>query len=326
MKKITVFGGGTGSYVVLTGLKKYEADLAAVVSMTDSGGSTGKLRDQLGVLPPGDVRQCLLALSEAPELWRKLFLYRFANGDLRGHNFGNIFLSALEKVASNYDDVIDTASYVLQVKGHVYPVTYSKTTLCVEYMNGEVVKGEGLIDSNFAEKTRIKTAYLDPKVYFNPRALKRIQETDLIVIGPGDVYTSIVPILLVNGVKEAIASSSASVVYIMNLMTKQGQTVNYTAKDHLDDITRYLGRKPDVLVINNGEVDVETLNWYAENEERVVYNDIDLQSFKGKVIVGDFVDRRPYVMEESDLVEKFVRSVLRHDGDKLAEVLYNLHT
>ena len=160
MKKITVIGGGTGSYVVLTALKTLPLDLAAIVTMMDSGGSTGRLRDQLGVLPPGDLRQCLVALSEAPELWRKLFLYRFENGDLKGHNFGNLFLSALEKVSEDYNTVLDTVSYVLKTKGKVIPVTFDKTHLCVQYESGTIIKGEGNIDENNPEMSRIVRASL----------------------------------------------------------------------------------------------------------------------------------------------------------------------
>src|SRR3990167_7767430 len=135
MKKIVLIGGGTGTFVVLSGLKKFPFNLSVIVSMMDSGGSTGRLRDQLGVLPPGDLRQCLVALSDASDLWRKLFLYRFESGDLQGHNFGNIFLTALEKVSSNYNEVMDTASYVLKTKGSVFPVTFEKTHVCVKYQN-----------------------------------------------------------------------------------------------------------------------------------------------------------------------------------------------
>ena len=141
-------GGGTGTFVVLTGLKQHDVDLGVIVNMMDSGGSTGRLRVQLGVLPPGDIRQCFVALSEAPDLWRRLFLYRFENGDLEGHNFGNIFISALEKVSKNYDEVLETAGFVLKIKGRVLPVTHEKTHFCVEYENGKIVKGEASIDEN----------------------------------------------------------------------------------------------------------------------------------------------------------------------------------
>src|SRR3989338_2221566 len=180
MKKVTIIGGGTGTFVVLSGLKQHPFDLAAIVTMMDSGGSTGRLRDQLGVLPPGDLRQCLVALSDAPELWRKLFLYRFEKGDLAGHNFGNIFLSALEKVCDDYDTVIDTVSYVLKTKGLVLPVTYEKTHLCAEYENGTVIKGEGNIDEDNPERSRIVNAYLEPKVEVNQKAVRRILDSDFI--------------------------------------------------------------------------------------------------------------------------------------------------
>ena len=171
MKKITVIGGGTGTFVVLSGLKSYNVNLSSIVTMTDSGGSTGRLRDQLGVLPPGDLRQSLVALSEASQLWRQLFLYRFENGDLKGHNFGNIFLSALEKVSENYDQVIDTASYVLQTKGTVIPVTFTKADLCVEYENGKIIREEGNIDEDNHESSRIKRAFLEPDAEANKRAI-----------------------------------------------------------------------------------------------------------------------------------------------------------
>ena len=206
MKKVTVIGGGTGTFVVLSGLKEYPFDLGVIVSMMDSGGSTGRLRDQLGVLPPGDLRQCLVALSEAPLLWRKLFLYRFESGDLANHNFGNIFLSALEKVTKSYDKVIETVSYVLKTKGKVIPVTFDKTHLCVTYESGKTIKGEGNIDEDNKEKSRIKKAYLDPLVQANPEALKRIKQSNFIIIGPGDLYTSIFPVLLTKGIKEAMIS------------------------------------------------------------------------------------------------------------------------
>src|SRR3990170_3093431 len=162
MKKVTVIGGGTGTFVVLSGLKDEKLDLSVVVSMMDSGGSTGRLRDQLGVLPPGDLRQCLVALSEAPLLWRRLFLYRFESGDFAGHNFGNLFLSALEKVCSSYDEVINTASFVLKTKGKVIPVTFDNTNLCVQYKSGVSVKGESRIEENINESSAIQKAYLEP--------------------------------------------------------------------------------------------------------------------------------------------------------------------
>lgn len=318
MKKITVIGGGTGTFVVLSGLKKETLDLGVIVTMMDSGGSTGRLRDQLGVLPPGDLRQCLVALSEAPELWRKLFLYRFENGDLKGHNFGNIFISALEKVSTNYDEVLENAEFVLKTKGDVFPVTYEKAHLCAEYESGNVICGEGNIDEDNNETTRIKRAFLEPAVKANQKALGRISDTDYIVIGPGDLYTSIIPVLLVDGVKNAIKQSKAKIIYNLNLMTKIGQTSNYKASDHVADLTKYLGRAPDYVVVNNGSIAENIQEWYNKHNEQVVENDLMADNFHGNIIQADLIDRQQFTKNTSDLL---IRSILRHDSVLLAETL-----
>ncbi len=319
MKKVTVLGGGTGSYVVLSGLKeRSNIDLAVIVNMMDSGGSTGRLRDQLGVLPPGDLRQCLVALSDAPLLWRELFLYRFEQGDLKGHNFGNIFLSALEKVSENYDEVMETVEYVLKIKGQVIPVTFSKTNLAVEYESGRVLKGETNIDENNFEQSRIIKAYLEPQIEANPKAIKRILESDVIIVGPGDLYTSIIPILLVKGIRDAVLQSKAKIIYILNLMNKMGQTVNYKGNDYLHDIEHYLGNQPDVTVVNKGDIPTDILNWYKNHDEYPVENDLQLNGYRGEVAEGDLVDKHQFPKTTSDLL---TRSILRHDSKKLTELL-----
>ncbi len=320
-KKVTVIGGGTGTFVVLSGLKKYPIDLAAIVTMMDSGGSTGRLRDQLGVLPPGDLRQCLVALSEASDLWRRLFLYRFESGDLEGHNFGNIFLSALEKVTNDYNEVVATASYVLQTKGKVIPVTFEKSHLCVEYESGAIVKGEGKIDENKAETSRIKRAYLEPEGVPCEEALERVMESDVIVIGPGDLYTSIIPVLLVKGMKESLKQSKAKIIYVMNLTTKSGQTTNYTANDHLVDLTQYLGKVPDIVVVNSGEVPADMRAWYEKYGEHLVQNDLRESNFQGKLVEADVVDRNKFTAQKADTL---TRSMLRHDSEKLTISLFDL--
>lgn len=319
MKKITVIGGGTGTFVVLSGLKKYPFDLSVVVTMMDSGGSTGRLRDQLGILPPGDLRQCLVALSDAPLLWRKLFLYRFEKGDLEGHNFGNIFLAALEKVSNSYDEAIETASYVLKTKGQVIPVTFNKLHLVAEYENGKKVTGEGLIDENHLEKTKIKNVYLQPQGEANPKAIKNIEESEYIVIGPGDLYTSIIPVLLVNGVKEAIKKSRAKIIFIMNMMTKSGQTTNYKASDHFKDLVKYLDREPDFILINNGNISGEILNSYKRYNEVKVVNDLVENGYE--IIEKDLVDAKKVEKNTSDVL---YRSILRHDSDKVAKTLVSI--
>ncbi len=322
MKEITVVGGGTGTYVVLSGLKSHRLNLGVIVSMMDSGGSTGRLRDQLGVLPPGDLRQALLALSEASLVWRKLFLYRFENGDLAGHNFGNLFLSALEKVSKNYQDVVKTASVLLKTKGEVLPVTFDKSNLTVEYENGNKVKGEGAVDKNYSETSRVINTYLEPVAQANPNAVKRMGESDVIIVGPGDIYTSIVPIFLVNGIKEAFNKSKAKIFFVMNLMTKAGQTTNYKASDHLRDFVRFTGRSPDVIVVNDGKVPENIINWYESQHEHLVENDLSMDVFDGEVVLADVVDRNKFEFLGSEkFVDPRVRSILRHSPKKLASIL-----
>ncbi len=321
MKKITVIGGGTGTFVVLSGLKQLPLDLGVIVTMMDSGGSTGRLRDQLGVLPPGDLRQCLVALSEAPILWRRLFLYRFETGDFAGHNFGNLFLSALEKVCPNYDEVIETASYVLKTKGKVIPVTFDKAHLCIKYKNGKIVKGENKIEENINESSPIEKAFLEPSAKLNKEVSRRINMSDVIVIGPGDLYTSIIPVLLVGKIKDNIHSAKAKIVFVMNLMTKSGQTNNYTASDHLRDLTKYLGKTPDVVIVNSGKIPPEILRWYNQHNERVVKNDLLESGYKAKIIEDILIDTHRFIKSAAD---KLTRSILRHDPDKLASVLKQL--
>lgn len=319
MKRLTVLGGGTGTFIVLSGLKSYPVSLSAVVTMMDSGGSTGKLRDQLGVLPPGDLRQCLVALSEASLLWRRLFLYRFENGDLAGHNFGNIFLSALEKVSQDYNEVIKNASYILKTKGKVIPVTFEKTHLGVRYKNGKILKGEGKIDTNIDEKTRIEKAFLEPMVKANIEAEKAILKADWLIIGPGDLYTSIIPILLVEKIKAAVKKTKAKIIFILNLMTKSGQTYDYQATDHLEDLEKYLGRQPEIVLINDGQIPNNILKWYRRHQEKPVINNLNKNNFSGKVITGNLISTNIYKKTKAD---QLTRSILRHDPKKLAKMIY----
>ncbi len=193
--KVVVIGGGTGSFTVLSGLKKYpELDLTAVVSMADDGGSTGKLRDEYGVLPPGDVRQCLVALSEADLLMRELFNFRFSGGSLTGHNLGNIFISAIEKMTGNFNDALKVISQILNVKGLVLPVTLDKVHLVAELNNGKIISGQNEIANNhLVSRFGVKKIYFDKKAKVNPEALRAISKADIIIVGPGSFYSSLVP-------------------------------------------------------------------------------------------------------------------------------------
>ena len=318
MKKITVIGGGTGTFVVLSGLKFYPLDLGVIVTMMDSGGSTGKLRDQLGVLPPGDLRQCLVALSEASSLWRNLFLYRFESGDLKGHNFGNIFISALEKVCENYNEVIEAASYILRCKGEVIPATLKKTNLIAEYSDGSLLRGEGRIDGNQSIDKKIKRIYLDPPVEANFSAVRRIENSDYLILGPGDLYTSIIPVLLFGEIRTALLESRAKIIYIVNLMTKAGQTHKFTAVDHVNLVQKYLGREVDKILINNQPIAQEILDFYKKSQEYPVEDNLGSD---GRVIRADILSSKQVEKSRSDTVK---RSVLRHSPEKLARVIFKL--
>lgn len=319
-KKVTVFGGGTGSYITLSGLKPYKIDLASIVTMMDSGGSTGRLRDQLGVLPPGDFRQCLVAMSEAPVLWRKLFLYRFSKGDFKGHNFGNILLSALEKVTSNYQDVVGAANYILKIKGSVIPVTFNRVHLYAQYQSGKIIKSEANIEKNLKISDLIDCVYLKPRAKANPIAIKRILLSDYLIFGPGDLFTSIIPTLLVSGIKESIIRSKTKIVFIMNLMTKLGQTTSFTAMDHITTLEKYLSRKIDVVVINNGKISKNVIKWYLAHKEIPVL-DNTLGIYKKKVVYYNLIDNSKYIKQRSDRLD---RSLIRHDQNKLGKLLSNI--
>src|SRR3989344_297873 len=242
-----VMGGGTGTFTVLSALKAYDVQLSAIVSMADDGGSTGILRDQYGVLPPGDVRRALVALSEASVELRELFNYRFSSGDFAGHSFGNLFLSTLEKIQGNFGSAVEEASRILNVKGNVIPVTLGNVRLYARLQDGTTLSGETNIDIPKRGRSRapIDTVWLRPKAKINPHAEKAIMDADVVVIGPGDIYTSIIPNLLVSGVPKALQQSKARKVYVCNLMTKFGETQNFTAMNFLDAIERYLGK--DIL-------------------------------------------------------------------------------
>lgn len=316
MKKVVVLGGGTGTFTVLTGLKNYHLDISVIVSMMDSGGSTGLLRDQLGVLPPGDLRQCLVALSSAPDIWRKLFLYRFENGDLKGHNFGNIFITALEKTSEDYNEVVDTTSILLQTSGKVIPVTLDKAHLCVEYEDGTILEKEGIIDNSEHVECKIKKAYLKPEAKLNKKALKAIEDCDFLIIGPGDLYTSLIPNLLVKGFKKIIKESKCKIIYINNLMTKRGQTTNYKASEHVSDLEKYLGRNIDTVLINTAAIPEEGVRRYKEMSNDIPVTD-DLKD-DSRVVRADLISNAILGSSKADAVS---RSLVRHDSFKLARTL-----
>ena len=275
-------GGGTGNHTTLTGLRNEECNLAAVVAMTDSGGSSGRLRDELGQLPPGDIRQCLMALAdESPRgnLMRRLFDYRFSSGNgLSGHNFGNLLLTALTEVTGNTITAIEEASQLLGIRGRVLPVTLTHSTLVARLENGGELSGESTIDLR-RDNLDVGIDYirLDPKAYVYPPVLEAIEKADAIILGPGDIYTSVLPNLLVEDVAEAINASKAVKVHICNLMTKPGESDGFKASSFVRLLMDYLGTSTplDYLVFNSSPFPKRLLLRYAADRQYPVELDLE---------------------------------------------------
>lgn len=323
-KKVVTIGGGTGTHTALSGLKRYTdtIDLTAVVSIADNGGSTGRLIDHFGSLPVGDVRMALSALAgdhTEPNVIRELLLYRFDRGEegLKGHNLGNLFLVALSDLLGGEAKAVERACQILNVKGQVLPVSEQKTTLIAKYSDGSMIRGEAEIDcpSESAHCPRITELFIDPIVPAYERALHAIQEADLILMGPGDLYTSIVPNLLVGGVQDAVRTSRGKVVYAANLMTKYGQTDGMTISDHVRELARYAGREPEHVIINCESCTEDLLKAYEAKREYPVIDD-----YKGAAVRVDLLAKAP-PQKESDVVR---RSLVRHKPDTLAETVLSL--
>lgn len=324
MKKVTILGGGTGSFVVLTGLKKHHINLAAVVAMMDSGGSTGKLKHQLGVLPPGDLRQCLVALSEAPELWRRLFMYRFDTGDFKGHNFGNVMISALQKVCENYGDALDELHYLMQCVGRVYPAALTNADIVVTYDTGRVIDSETLLDEVNPDGGRIIEAHAHPATPANPESIMRIRESDYLIMGPGDLYSSIISIGLSEGIRDAVQQSKGTFIYVVNLMTKASQTLGYGAYQHIADLARYFGRQPDICIVNTKDITPEMAARYAQIGEVQVVDDLLARGYTGQIHALDLLDDVVYEPIAGQSTAAFAHSIVRHDPLKLERILVSL--
>lgn len=306
--RIVVIGGGTGSFTLLSGLKNHSSHLTALVSMADDGGSTGLLRDELGVLPPGDVRQCLVALSRTPRM-RELFNYRFDNGSLAGHAFGNLFLTALEKMTGSFGEAVEEAGRILDISGRVEPITLDKIRLVIETSNGDITKGEfNGSQCNFHGHPHPQVR-LEPAATINPRAREAICEADMIVIAPGGLYTSLAPALVVAGVSEAIRESKAKKIYVCNLVTKPGQTDGFSVSDYVSEIERFLdGGRLDYVIYNNRPPSEKLLKKYAlDGEYPVKWDENDFMGKHYQARGFDLIVKRILSANESDPI-KDVRS------------------
>lgn len=313
-KNIVVLGGGTGTFTVLTGLKNYPANLTAIVTMSDDGGSTGVLRDELGVLPPGDVRQCLVALSTSDELMRSLMNYRFEEGGLKGHSFGNLLLSALEKITGDFDSAVEKASEVLSIKGRVIPSTLDKVKLAAK------VGGKTVIGENVIHKTKLngdlEKMWLEPHGRANPKALEAIKEADVIVIGPGDLFSSLIPNLLVKGLPEAIRKSKAKKVLVCNLMSYVKHSKNFSVANFTATLEKYLGGQFDVVVYNSKAPSPKLIERYAREGETLTL----LELPEGRELIGEDLVATSGLPKRLKH-DKIVRSLVRHDPAKIAAVI-----
>jgi uncharacterized cofD-like protein len=317
--RIVALGGGTGLSTLLRGLKEYVssrrlgasprpiADLAAVVTVTDDGGSSGRLRREYSVLPPGDIRNCMVALSNDERLLTRLFKYRFpGNGGLGGHSFGNLFLTALTSVTGDFSDAVRVSSEVLAVRGRIFPSTEQNVTLEAELEDGSIVKGETRISKSHKPIARIRL--VPRRAHPHPETLQAIRHADLILIGPGSLYTSIIPNLLIGGVVDAIARSRATCVYIANLMTQPGETQHYSVADHVKAVYDHTRRKLfDYVVVNRAPIAPRVRRRYqAQEAEPVAPSYAELHRMGLRCVAGDLLQRDVLV---------------RHDPARLSRLL-----
>ena len=309
--KIAAIGGGTGLSVLLSGLKEYTWNISASVTVADDGGSSGRLRQQFDILPPGDIRNCLVALADAPALMRELFQFRFEqNSEFSGHSFGNLFITVMTQLTGDFEKAIKETSKVLALRGQVIPSTLDKVVLAARHSDGSTTLGEEKIPK--ANKP-ITSVCLDPaQPQAAPDAVKAIEEAQIIILGPGSLYTSIMPNLLIREITQKIISTSATKVYICNVMTQPGETDGYSASDHIRALIAHAHpRALDYCIVNTGEIPQEILRRYARENSYVVVNDRKkIENMGYRVIEDDF--------------SKIEDSVIRHDPEKLARVILGL--
>ena len=318
--KITVIGGGTGSFTMLSALKSYTSQIAAIVSMADDGGSTGVLRDELGTLPSGDVRQCLVALSESPKV-RDLFDYRFDEGTFAGHSFGNLLLTALEKVTGDFSEAVETASEILRVDGVVIPATLDNVRLKMEWAETSLIlHGERVIDAEFFKHDpRRAVLSLTPSAHANPTAIVAIEQADIVVIAPGDLYTSLGPLLVIDGFGQALQKTKALKVYVSNLVSKKGQTDGFTVSDHAAEIERFAGAPFLDYVVYNDEVPSDDVaeRYKAEGGYITEVDSETLSKAHYKIVSGKFLGKMANAHKGDKI--PVTRSLIRHDAQAVAK-------
>lgn len=327
--KIVVIGGGTGSFVLLSGLRNYTNHLTALVSMADDGGSTGILRDEYGALPPGDIRQCLVALSDNPRI-RDLFNYRFDHGSMAGHAFGNLFLTALENMTGSFASAVKLAEQVLRVNGSVVPITLDNIELVLRD-GGESIVGElAIIEHRIPGKhpkltLRCKNSSKAPRV--NPEAIGAIINADVVVIAPGNIYGSLAPALMVRGVAKALSDTDAKIVYVPNLINKPGQTDNYSISDYADEIEYFIGKPVlDYVVYNTKQPSQALLKKYAADHE--LPTSIDKEALKDahyKTVGTRLISDKIWSNGNKFDPLAYRRTLIRHDPDRVARAIMKIY-
>lgn len=328
MKKIVIIGGGTGSAVILSGLKEYkDIDLSAVIAVSDNGGSTGRLRDEFGFLPVGDLRQCITALAkgENEKEIRQLLLYRFdQNSSLQGHNLGNLILTSLESLTGSAGKAVEIASKIFRISGKVLPISDDSVNLVINYVDGTSMVGEKNLDNPALGGKKIEKLALDKEAKIYDKSYQAIIGADLVVLGPGDLYASLLPNTLVNGFTKALQENKkrgGKFVYIVNLMTHFSQTNKMTAKDHLMEIEKYCQRKPDFVLINNNKIPEEILRIYEKANDFPITDDLGDNDGETKIIRKDLLSTTIVKAEKND---SLARSLIRHHKQKLSISLLEL--
>ena len=312
--KIVAIGGGTGLSTMLRGLKAYSSNITAVVTVADDGGGSGLLRQDLGMLPPGDIRNCILALANTEPIMEQLLQYRFSEGILKGQSFGNLFLAAMNGISGSFEQAVRRVSDVLAVTGRVLPVTLDDRVLCAEIEDGYIIRGQSKISRhNSAHFGKIRRVFFEPE---GAMALKEvldvIGDADAVVLGPGSLYTSVLPNLMVEGISEAINKSGAVKIYICNIMTQPGETDGYSASDHIRAIEENTyGCKLDYCVANNGRAPESLIDKYLEDGAGLVEIDADNIKARGKILIeGSFAST--------------AKDLMRHDPIKLAKAVMGI--
>ena len=319
---VTVIGGGTGSTVVLEGLKEYrDLNLSVIVGMMDDGGSNAVVRDEFGLLPLSDLRKSIIALSQENEnqMLRNLFTYRFSQGNgLKGHTLGNLLMIAMTEITGSEVEAIEMFKYFFSVTGNIIPVTLDKVRLVAEYDDGSKVVGEHLIDEPEDDKKIVKF-YFDNKAQAYQGAVDTIMSSDYIIIGPGDLYTTTLANIIVDGIPQALQKTKAKLIFISNLMSKKGQTRGLTLESMLSLVEGYIGRKFDYVLLNNGRIPQKAYKRYIKQGEHIFKDDIKKNG--REIIRADLVANSVIKKDKGDALD---RSLVRHDPDKVARELYKI--